>query len=446
MATRFQRRPFEIFLMIFVTLAAQQVVHSAEPDSDSRDSAPAPVIEFQNFSASGQYSDALALAAHVIDQGDDFGAETRALLVEPLMKLAMIEKISGENFKAERAGELAIELIERNGGVFDPALIEPLVFLARLEQENGDHPAALERLNRAQHISHRADGVMSQEQLPILARMTKSYSAMNQRIMANMMIAQSYAIKMRKLDQNSIEAVPIVLEQAEIRAMNSQFRQARGLIYLSLDILEQSLPENDPGFLEALNGLASVRYMEVVSSGAGIGGYRLGRKEGTRALQRMITIMDEHHEQFSAIRRAETYIRLGDWYMLLRKPGRSDAAYRNAWNILNKEENAEKLLVSYFGQPRRLRYIKPSPPRNGPGMYENYHGRYVVVKYTVGKNGAARNVKLVNSNSPSAMNTIMRGSVLRAIYRPRYENAQPVATDNLFLREDFARGAWPARN
>ncbi|MCZ6687734.1 MAG: hypothetical protein O7C69_08530 [Gammaproteobacteria bacterium] len=438
--------PAAITLLVAGMLFAPQVVCSSEADTTDIDSASTPVIEFQAFSTAGQYADALAVAARVIDQASDYPPETRALLVEPLMKLATIQKQADEILGAERAGELAIDLIERNGGIFDPALVEPLVFLAQLQQDNGNHPAALEHLNRAQHIVHRADGVMSPRQLPILARMIKSYSATKQPSRTNLMIEQAYAIRLRHMDENSVEAVPVILEQAEIRAMNGQFRKARELIYLGLEILEGSLPENDPRLFDVLNGLVSVRYKEQLSGGSGVSGYRLGRKEGTRTLQRMIAIIEEHPEQFSLVRHAEVYIWLGDWYMITRKIRLSNESYRTAWKILSDQENAAELLANYFGQPRRLRYKKPTPPRRGAGMYEIYYGRFIEVSFSVKENGEAREVRLGISNSPAAMSRRMRQAVMRAIYRPRYVNAQPVVTKNLFLREEFSRGAWPARD
>lgn len=459
-------RPAATVILIAVMLFAQQVVRSAESGATDFDDTPTALVEFQAFSTAGQYAEAMAVAARVVAQASDDQSATRAALVEPLLKLATVRQQSGDYVAATRAGELAIELIERNGGVFDPALVEPLVFLAQLEQASGHHPAALERLYRAQHILHRADGVMTQLQLPVLALMTKSYAAMKQRSNSNMIVEQAFAIKIRHLDENSAEFVPIVLEQAAIKAMKGQFRAARELIYVALEILEQSLTDNDPGLMEALTGLASVRYKEqkygVSSSKYGVSSFNqdrliagklplpkppirlasLGRKEGTRTQQKVIHIMEEHPERFSAIERAEASIRLGDWYMIIRKPDLADDPYRVAWQILDREGNATELLTRYFGQPKRLTYNKPMTPQNGPGRYENYDGKYVEVRFSVNKKGAVRNLQLANSNSPAAMNKELRTAVKRAMFRPRYVDGQAVVTDNLFFREEFAGKLW----
>ncbi|MCH8896514.1 MAG: hypothetical protein IH927_09675 [Proteobacteria bacterium] len=65
-----------------------------------------------------------------------------------------------------------------------------------------------------------------------------------------------------------------------------------------------------------------------------------------------------------------------------------------------------------------------------------------MVRYSVNQNGAVRNLRFVDSNAPAAMNLKMRDAVKRAIYRPRYVNAQAVVTDDCYLREEFSGTAY----
>ena len=474
---RYFERPAAAILLIIVALVPHQTVRSAESGTGNSDNDPAAAQEFQGLAKSNQSSHEMGFASRILGQGFEYGADSGELLIESLMKDAMVRRQAGENLRAERAAGLAIELIERDGGVFDPALVEPLVFLAQLQQDGGDHPAAIERLNRAQHILHRTDGVMTSLQLPILDLMNKSFAAMEQVDEVRMITELNYAINVRHLDKSSLEFVPFILDQAEYKASIWQFRVARELYSDALGILEQSLSKNDPGFVDVLNGLASVRYQEQLY---GVPGSRLiarsqastiqtsnkemqstlhigkilgrewgpkvspkrGRKEGTRTLQTVIGIMEAHPERFSAVRRAQAHLRLGDWYMVIRKPRLADGAYRSAWQLFADEADAAKLLASYFGQPKKLKYSKPSLPRSGPGRYENYDHRYVVVSYSVNEEGAVRNLRFVESNVPAAMNLKMRDAVKRAIYRPRYINAQAVVTDDCYLRQEFSGTAY----
>jgi len=132
MRIRYFKRPAAAILLIIVALVPHQTVRSAESDTGNSDSDPAAAQEFQGLAKSNQSSDEMGFASRILGQGFEYGAESGELLIESLMKLAMVQKQSGDYLAATQAGELAIELIEKNGGVFDPALVEPLVFLARL--------------------------------------------------------------------------------------------------------------------------------------------------------------------------------------------------------------------------------------------------------------------------------------------------------------------------
>ena len=475
-ARYFHRLLAAVFLII-INLAPHQAVRSAESGRGNSGSASAPAEEFQALATSSQYSDVMRSAYRILGQESEYEAETGESVVEPLMKHALVRQQAGENLQAEQAAELAIELIERNGGVFDPGLVEPLVFLAQLRQDGGDHPVAMERLYRAQHILHRTDGVMTGLQLPILALMNTSFAAMDQDDEVRLLTELAYVINVRRLDKNSLEFVPFILDQAEFKARIWQFRAAREMYADALEILEQSLPKNDSGFVAALNGLASVRYKEqkygVPSSRLIARGREstiqatkaetqstrqsgkiilrergpkrspyLGRKEGTRTLQTVIVIMEEHPQDFSAVQLVEAHIRLGDWYMLIHETRLADDAYRSAWQLLADREDAAKLLAGYFGEPKKLKYSRPSLPREGPGRYADYDDRYVAVRFSVNENGAVRNLRFVGSNSPAALNLKMRDAVKRAIYRPRYINAQAVVTDDCYLREEFTGTAY----
>ena len=128
-ARHFHRLLAAIFLII-INLAPHQTVQSAESGLSNFGSASVPTKEFQALAKSSRYSDVLGSAYRILDRGSEYGAETGKSLVESLMKHALVRQQAGENLQAEQAAELVVELIERNGGVFDPGLVDSLVFLA----------------------------------------------------------------------------------------------------------------------------------------------------------------------------------------------------------------------------------------------------------------------------------------------------------------------------
>ena len=105
--------------------ANQANVEQGEPSSDQGsntanfENESAAATQIHALAESGQYSDVLELASHILGESSEYGDETRELLVEPLMKHATVRKNAGESLQAKRAAELAIGLIERSGGVFE---------------------------------------------------------------------------------------------------------------------------------------------------------------------------------------------------------------------------------------------------------------------------------------------------------------------------------------
>ena len=72
----------------------------------------------------------------------------------------------------------AVSAIELDGGAWDDGLVEELAALGRLQQEQGDHLAAIETLDRAIHINRINAGLYTLEQIPVVEQLIQSYMAL----------------------------------------------------------------------------------------------------------------------------------------------------------------------------------------------------------------------------------------------------------------------------
>ena len=72
----------------------------------------------------------------------------------------------------------AVEEIEYIGGAWDRALVEELFALGLLQQQQGDHDAAVETFDRAIHVNRINDGLHSLQQIPHVERILDSYVAL----------------------------------------------------------------------------------------------------------------------------------------------------------------------------------------------------------------------------------------------------------------------------
>ncbi|MCZ6499363.1 MAG: hypothetical protein O6844_02590, partial [Gammaproteobacteria bacterium] len=400
-------------------------------------------------------------------------------LIGPVMNLADIQEKLQLDREAAESIERAIDLIERDGGIYDARLVDAINDAGRLLQKSGEHERAIGSFHRSQHISHRVDGVYSPDQVSALELMTRSYLSMGNLDKANSAQNFRYVVDLHQFGRGSILSVPSMVKLARFKSGLRLYDNARQLYKEAIQITDESLGENDLSLVPLLLGLASVRQDQralrdyhsarheqqqqdllllrydrrpqltlesAVSERKPVAPARVQgatHREALEALSRAIQIVDDNQDKVSVAHRVAIYVRLGDLYMTKRKKNSGIATYRQALKLLDSESDEQELKERYFGRPRRLQYKKPRPVPNGAGRYTNYDGTFAEASFVVLANGSVDDVEVVASNAPVPMRTLFRKEVRRSIYRPRFVDGEPVATTE-HLREEFAGTALPA--
>ena len=442
--------------------------------------------ESQKMTAGERYPEALEYALFAVEREDSSEDPYNPDLIEPLINLASSQRKLQLDRQAAESLDRAIDLIERDGGIYDARLVTPINRAGRLLQQRGEHGQAIELFRRSQHISHRVDGVFSTDQVAALELMTRSYLTTGDLDAANATQNFRYKVDIHRFGWGSILTIPSRVALARFKTSLRLYDDARKLYVEAIQITEDSLGENDLALVDLLLGLASVRQNQrdlqdyhraraaqlrrdtsvayydyrpqasVLSSDqakktrppARIQGASPG--QALAALNRAVQIVDHHQEKVSCAYRFDIYVNLGDTYMLLKKRDRGITTYQQAIELLDSASNAQELKEQYFGRPFLLQYKKPRPLPNAVGRYTNYDGTFAEASFVVRANGSVGEVELVASNAPVPMRTLFRREVRRSIYRPRFVDGEPVATAE-HLREEFvgtalAANAKPAGN
>jgi len=452
------------------------VVSSVQPGELAADQL---IEESQKMSAGERYPEALEFASFAVQKEDSPEDPYSPDLIEPLLNLAAIQAKMQLDEEAAESYERGIDLIERDGGIYDARLVPTINQSGRLLQKEGKHEQAIGLFERSQHISHRADGVYSLDQVPALDRMTRSYLAIGNFDAGNAAQNFRYSIELHQYGRGSMLVVPSKVRLARFKSSIRLNDDARRLYLEAIQITENSLGENDLALVELLLGLASVRQdqralreyrqqkMDQLQLDHSLGYYERGpppvsfstesakkspppaRIQGTSpgqalaALIRAMQIMDLHKDEVSLSERFGIHVTLGDMYMLLRKRKSGIETYMQALQLLDTEDNAEELKEQYFGRPRRLQYRKPRLLANSVGRYTNYDGTFAEASFVVFANGMVGDIEVVATNAPAPMRAMFRKEVRRSIYRPRFVDGEPVATTE-HLREEFAGTVLPA--
>ncbi len=437
------------------------------------------IEESQKMSAGERYPEALEYALFAVEQEDSLEDPYDSDLIEPLINLAGIQEKLQLDEEATESINRAIDLIERDGGVYDARLVAAINGAGHLMQKGGEHDQAIGLFKRSQHISHRVDGVYSLDQVPALDLITSSHLFTGKIDKANATQNFRHMVEMHQFGRGSILAVPAMVRLARFKSGLRLYDDARALYSEAIAVTEHSLGENDLELVNLLVALASVRQdqrelreyhrkkTEQLRRDAAIG-YNDRRPqlsvvvptparksqaparvqgatpgEALAALSRAVQIVDYHQDEVSPADRVAIHVALGDMYMLIRKKKNGIATYQRALELLDLESNGQELKEQYFGRPRRLQYKKPRPVPNAVGKFNNYDNTFAEASFVVLASGRVDDVEVVASNAPVPMRSLFRKELRRSIYRPRFVDGEPVATTE-YLREEFAGTALPA--
>ena len=437
------------------------------------------IEESRKMSAGERYPEALEYALFAVEREDSSEDPYNPELIEPLINLSGTQKDLQLDREAAKSIERAIDLIERDGGIYDARLVAAINDAGRLMQKGGEHERAIGLFLRSQHISHRLDGVFSPDQVPALEQMTQSYIVTKDLGKANSAQNFRYMVDIHRFGRGSILLVPSMVRLARFQSQLRLYDDARKLYDEAIQITETSLGENDLALVDLLLGLASVRQdqrelrdyrkrkAEQLRHEAGIGYYDSRRHasvlssdsvkkqqppkrvqgaspgQALAALTRAVQIVEHHQEKVSFADRVAIYVNLGDMYMVLRKKKSGIKTYQQAMKLLDSEGDAQELKEQYFGRPLRLQYKKPRSVANAVGRYTRHDDTFAEASFVVLADGSVSDIEMVASNAPVLMRSLFRKEVRRSIYRPRFVDGEPVAT-TAHIREEFAGTALAA--
>lgn len=374
------------------------------------------LIANDEFQAAGELADAWL---RMIEQRG--GGDTPELLI-PLQRRAYAYEAQKEYPQARVFYSRAIRLAEAHLSAFAPELVGPLTGLGRVLMAEKEYEAAEEPLLRAQGITHRNLGIFSTSQDVILAHLTNAYQAQGKNMLADnqqFLVLAAY----EKEFGESPELVPALHEWARWNANLGRFAKVGSSLERALTILEEAYGPNDLRLLKTLELMIEVyRYHPS----------RAHAREGERAMQRMIEIY-ESQPLVDKTDLITTQTRMGDWYMLAQS--RKNASRQYIETVASAEANGidPELIDKLYGAPKILYMDKSREEFFGRSVNEGAaKPGYIVVQFDVSKYGRTSNIRVVEdtlSNPAIARAAINR--VESAIYRPRFENGQPVITRDL---------------
>lgn len=360
--------------------------------------------------------------------------------------------------------------IELDGGTWDGSLVEELAAIGSLQQQQGDHLAAIETFDRAIHVNRINSGLHTLEQIPVVEQLIQSYMVLGDWEQADTYNRYLFYVQQKAFGNDDPRLIPVLDRMAtwNIQAFNIGYGDLLGLRLREAQIMFNAAArmvgvhfgKGDERFVSYLRNIANSAYL--VSRNPDLI-TEIERPEYRNAQQMLAEKLNEQRQidppgfrtgervliEIAEFRReksddvyalAEAIADLADWYLIFGRRRGAEENYALAWQILQGQENAEELTQRLFGQVASLASFASSIET--PQAFYQVGGEsagldfdFADLLFDVTETGLVRNVKNITEETEAnqAQLSKLRISIRSSRFRPMIVDGEPVRSrENLF--------------
>ena len=161
--------------------------------------------------------------------------------------------------------------IELEGGAWDDGLVEELSALGRLQQQQGDHLAAIETLDRAIHVNRINSGLYTLEQVSVVQQLIQSHMALGDWEQADIYNNYLFHVQQKAFGADDPRLIPVLdrLATWHIQAFNIGYgslrgvrlRQAQIMFNAAARMVGMHFGKNDARFVDYQRSIAHSAYL-----------------------------------------------------------------------------------------------------------------------------------------------------------------------------------------
>ncbi len=361
--------------------------------------------------------------------------------------------------------------IELDGGAWDMNLVEELSALGDLQQQQGDHLAAIETFDRAIHVNRINSGLYTLEQIPVVEQLIQSYMALGDWEQADIYNRYLFHVQQKAFGVDDPRLIPVLDRMAtwNIQAFNIGYGELLGIRLREAQIMFNAAArmvgvhfgKGDERFVSYLKNIANSAYlvsrhpdlmMEIDRPEYRNMQQMLAQKlneqrrvqapgfrTGERALLEIVEYYMESGDDAYAL--AEAITNLADWYLIFERRRGALDNYELAWQVLQDEENSAELTQRLFGNVTPLPSFAssietPSAFYQAGDESEALNYDYADLMFDVTENGLVRNVKSVSEETESnqAQLSKLRIATRSSRFRPLIVDGKPQTTRGNYFR------------
>lgn len=380
-------------------------------------------IEFGRLVANEQFKEAIPIGESLVALTEQEFGKNSEQTGDAYTSLADAQRRAKEYEAAEKSYLAAVDIYRAVDGAFTPLAIPPLTGLGDNYQDNRDYLRALSSYGEARTVSRRAHGLLNEEQVPLLDRMTATYVSMNQPIEAHQQQIEALRLVERNHPPQSDEALTAGYKYAAWLRQNDRFQEERDQYSRSLRTIRDSFGKDDVRQVQALLGIGNSYRVQRIPEGT-----------GASALRDALALLLAQPER-DPLAIAEALRDIGDWEVAFSKVAYDGAEYRRAWQLLGDLENGEQLRTAWFRGPV---YVLREPiSQRGISQDPNAPSGHVLVRFDVETTGQSANAVIVESEPSGLKDDAVLRHIRRSRFRPQLVGGQVVRGEGLALQFNY---------
>ena len=402
------------------------------------------IDEFENYKrlmSEGIYDEADTVAKRVVTLSIQVNGPRAPDTAKALTNLGIVQHRNMQFDAAQQNFETAIDIIEDNQDRLNQRLVNPLKGLGAAQLAGGRPDLARQTFTRAVHITHVNQGPHNMDQIEILESLAETNVRLGSIEEAREMHDKIYLLHRRRYEDDQLALIPSLMRRAEWQHKAGYITDEQATYRRAIRIIETNASKQDMRLIEPLTKLGESYFYTDLH---GEQGMHTSPLSGEIYLKRALRIAESNPKSdWSTL--ADSRLSLADYYMLQGNYSRARKLYREVWESLSGDEN--KLLFRDEELSRAVplndRPIPEFAGEAGPDPLgtpsEEYLQGSITVRFGVSDRGRVVDMEPVEALPAefTDMQKLVYREVRNRLYRPRFEDAEPVDTIDEVLTHLF---------
>jgi len=400
--------------------------------------------EYKRLMSEGTFDQADVVAKKVVTLAIEVTGARSLETAKALTNLGIVQHRNKQFDAAQQNFAAAIDIIEEREDRLNRRLVNPLKGLGAAQLEGGRPDLATQTFERAIHITHVNEGPHNLEQIEILESLAEANLRLGSIEAARETHDKIYMLHQRRYEDDQLALIPSLMRRAEWQHEAGYIIDEQATYRRAIRIIESNADKDDIRLIDPLTKLGESYFYTDLHADQGL---HHNPVTGEIYFKRALRIAEDNPKS-NWMMAASSKLSLGDYYMMQGNITRARKLYQELWESLSDGEEKLSLRNEFFdtAMPLNERPISEFVNENVPGVIGTPHEEFlqgvVTLSYSVTNRGRVIEVVLVEAQPPEFddMQQSVQRELRGRLYRPRFENAEPVKSpDQIFTHVFYYR-------